>query len=992
MQIIKKTLSVMISVVMLLSVFTIIPVTTAGALEYCFYLDENGEVQRADSVVILTSDTTELEDRDWYSVTADTEINDRITLSGDVYLILCNGATLTARKGITVTGEDNSLTIWQQPDEENKATGELIVGDDVPGFCAGIGGDEDSPDCSSVTFIGGTVTATGGRYGAGIGGGYKGDGGNITVNGGTVTATGGYLGAGIGGGYGEIGGDNGGNGGNITINGGTVNATGGEFAAGIGGGNGEYSGGNGGNITVNGGTVTATGGYYGAGIGGGYGYGDEEDGNGGDITVTSGTVTATGGKCGAGIGGGGFGHGGTITINGGTVNATGGEFGAGIGGGDCGNGGNISISGGIVTANGSVAGAGIGGGDGGKGGNITVSGGTVTATGDTGMGGFDFGEDICIVTLKWTDFSDSIYSSSYSAMVTLEKDFRADQTFIPAGVLTYNGVIADKTLTPYTDYEYIDENGDAHTTTATPIGNDTTELSDGWYAVTEDREISDRIICDKDVYLILCDGATLTAPEGIAVNENDCLTIYGQAVGDGTLLITGSGSEFNAGIGGDQGCRSGVITINSGTVNVNIDNIQCQAAAIGGGEDGDGSVFINGGTVSATNEGEGAGIGGAYQCSGFVEINGGNVTASSVGGGVRSVENHHISSVRLSWTNMSDSIKADSYIGNVTLLDDFRADSELIPAGGLIDNSVIVGKKLTPPGFIGHSLTLEGDISINYFTYLSDAEIESGAVVDFSWTVNGVEKTWSDTLTAADLTANGYMATCPVAVAEMTYDVTATLTVDGEELATDTYSVKQYADAILSYVYKAKYIAAGYTEEQYDKLEYLIKTMLDYGAKAQTVFKRNTGNLANKDVDYTMAQVTADMIATTPSDMDAGLDAYGLEYAGTTIVYLTKTSMRHYYTITDRTKFDAVKDDITFNGEKVDYKTKDGNIYFELTNIAAADLDTPYTLTIGESSYDHAVLDYVRACINSDDVPRSTFNLVCATYWYSMAANTYFGR
>lgn len=341
---------------------------------------------------------------------------------------------------------------------------------------------------------------------------------------------------------------------------------------------------------------------------------------------------------------------------------------------------------------------------------------------------------------------------------------------------------------------------------------------------------------------------------------------------------------------------------------------------------------------------------------------------------------------------MSDSIKADSYVGSVTLDKDFRADSAYTPSGSVIDKSAIAGKTLTPPGFIGHSLTLLGDIGINYYILLTDAEIESGAVVDFTWTVEGVEKTDSVTLTSADLTANGYKASVSVPVAEMTYDVTATLTVGGEELATDTYSVKQYADTILSNVYKTKYIAAGNTEEQYNKLATLVIAMLDYGAKAQINFKRNTGNLSNAGLDYSMAAVTVDMIPSTASDMESGLDDYGLAYAGTTIVYLSKTSMRHYYNITDQAKFNLVKDNITFNGEKVEYKTKNGQIYFELTDIAAADLDTPYTLSIGINDYQYSVLDYVRACLSSVYVPYATAQLVSATYWYNQAANDYLGR
>ena len=197
----------------------------------------------------------------------------------------------------------------------------------------------------------GSLTATGGDWGAGIGnGGYYGNsdnrsGENITITGGTVNATGGWGGAGIGGGYY-------GSGKNITITGGTVTATGGEEGAGIGGGyyygggyygNGYY--GNGENIKITDGTVNATGGWGGAGIGGGGGGGNGAGGNGKNITIIGGTVTAGGGYRGAGIGGGISGSGKNITITGGTVNADGGTNAAGIGGGATGSGSNVTVSG-----------------------------------------------------------------------------------------------------------------------------------------------------------------------------------------------------------------------------------------------------------------------------------------------------------------------------------------------------------------------------------------------------------------------------------------------------------------------------------------------------------------------------------------------------------------------------------------------------------------------------------------------------------------------
>ena len=146
----------------------------------------------------------------------------------------------------------------------------------------------------------GSLTATGGNWAAGIGGGYLGNGKNITIKGGTVNAAGGHNGG-----------------------------------AGIGGG--DY--GSGEDITITGGTVNAAGGLDGAGIGGGW------KGSGKNITITGGTVNAAGGNGGSGIGGGDYGSGEDITIKGGTVNAAGGNGGSGIGGGYEGSGSNVTVSG-----------------------------------------------------------------------------------------------------------------------------------------------------------------------------------------------------------------------------------------------------------------------------------------------------------------------------------------------------------------------------------------------------------------------------------------------------------------------------------------------------------------------------------------------------------------------------------------------------------------------------------------------------------------------
>ena len=174
----------------------------------------------------------------------------------------------------------------------------------------------------------GTNTVSSGNKHAGV---EKSNGGNLTIGSesgeGKLTANGGEYGAGIGGGDAQSGND-------ITITGGEIIANGGGYGAGIGGG--WY--GNGSDITISGGEVTANGGRFAAGIGGGW------SGNGSDITISGGEVTANGGEAGAGIGGGYLHSGNDITISGGEVNTTGGTTGAGIGGGFNGDASDIAIS------------------------------------------------------------------------------------------------------------------------------------------------------------------------------------------------------------------------------------------------------------------------------------------------------------------------------------------------------------------------------------------------------------------------------------------------------------------------------------------------------------------------------------------------------------------------------------------------------------------------------------------------------------------------
>ena len=160
----------------------------------------------------------------------------------------------------------------------------------------------------------------------------------------------------------------------------------------------------------------------------------------------------------------------------------------------------------------------------------------------------------------------------------------------------------------------------------------------GWWLVAENTTVLNRIRISGDVQLILKDGVTLVAKNGIQVPEGSKLTIYGQQIGSGALTAVteevktdgaaGSGIwETGAGIGGDCSKNgvgnAGEIVICGGTIIATTEQPGC--AGIGGGTRGSATIIITGGTVVGTGNGNGPGIGGLGDQT-KVTITGGNVT------------------------------------------------------------------------------------------------------------------------------------------------------------------------------------------------------------------------------------------------------------------------------------------------------------------------------------------------------------------------------
>ena len=213
------------------------------------------------------------------------------------------------------------------------------------------------------------------------------------------------------------------------------------------------------------------------------------------------------------------------------------------------------------------------------------------------------------------------------------------------------------------------------TTTITSYTNVTADVASwttGWYVVDGEVVFDSNVQTTGTVNLLLCDGAKLTANQGIAVTAGNTLNIYAQSEGDdmGELIAIGGKKDgewvYQAGIG----CRvnntnesDGNISIYGGKItatnsheserdfetpygirgwNVTIYGGSVFASGTGYAGIKGRYITINGGTVYATG-----GLGGISQNSqdNRITINGGNVTAigeSGSGMGIRSNGTLHI--------------------------------------------------------------------------------------------------------------------------------------------------------------------------------------------------------------------------------------------------------------------------------------------------------------------------------------------------------------
>ncbi len=119
-------------------------------------------------------------------------------------------------------------------------------------------------------------------------------------------------------------------------------------------------------------------------------------------------------------------------------------------------------------------------------------------------------------------------------------------------------------------------------TSKTNVQESTFTKEGGWWGVKGDVVHEGRIIVNKDTWLILSDGATLTAKKGIYIKDGATLTIYAQSEGDNMGRIIARTTENDkADIGGEKNTLAGKLIIHGGDIDAQAQ--KKYAAGIGGG-------------------------------------------------------------------------------------------------------------------------------------------------------------------------------------------------------------------------------------------------------------------------------------------------------------------------------------------------------------------------------------------------------------------------
>ena len=260
-------------------------------------------------------------------------------------------------------------------------------------------------------------------------------------------------------------------------------------------------------------------------------------------------------------------------------------------------------------------------------------------------------------------------------------------------------------------------------------------------------------------------------------------------------------------------------------------------------------------------------------------------------------------------------------------------DGKCDDCGQYIDG---IGAKLA-----GYSLSLTGNIGVNFYMELSDQIIaDEGAYMQFTLPNGTVTKVLvSDAQTNTEIKEGTtyYRFPCEVASYEMTQDIKAQMFDGNGNCGKEyTYTVRDYAQYIIE------------NGSLYVEAIPFVVTMLDYGACSQKYFKVAVDDLANKelnpsnDISGMDSDYMDDFAAKKAED-----DVLG-QFAGFSMVLKSETTLNIFYE--PKEGIDVSKLTFSVDGKEIT-PVKRGQYYIlSLENIKANELENSKTFTVTDGT------------------------------------------
>lgn len=510
---------------------------------------------------------------------------------------------------------------------------------------------------------------------------------------------------------------------------------------------------------------------------------------------------------------------------------------------------------------------------------------------------------------------------------------------------------------------------------------------------------------------------------GVTITGNNTSGDGGAVYNSGTLNITGGSLYGNSAVH-----SGGAISAHSGTINISGGELRNNLAKIshGGGIYIGGTAVVNltGGSVINNRATNSYSQGGGILVSGTLNVSGDPTVTGNTCGKADNVYLRPNCKI-----NITDTLEATASLG-ITIekgnggvitsglggkgsADSFFTDKDGFYVKLNSSKEAELAKFSADGVFTGNTLTLNGDIVMNFFIDPTPAGVKFSDIqngdkeidVSFSWFETTAPLT-DVTKYSVKINKDNFNSfydgeylkvSCNIAVAEMSCMVKATAQVNGFT-AERKYSVREYGRTVLdrNSIFSVDYIKK-HGAEDYDLLTDLVIKMLDYGAKAQKVFNINADDPANSifedyEPEYTMQEVKRGMCTTAirkandnrggddMNDVAAEIDA---EYYSTSLIYLSQCTLRHYFTFNKHPEaYENYKNDL--NSSKAPF------YYIDAADIPAADLDKLQVFTLGGEDYYYSALNFVIDMIESEKATDNSKDLAMALYWYNQAANEFF--